>query len=95
MEMNLLDHKKEYESLLNKKNLKGQEALTAVTRDGLHLKYVQEQTPELCLAAVKQNNYALQFVNDKLLKIHTIEIDGETIELSEESFNNLREQFAK
>ncbi|NBI76832.1 DUF4116 domain-containing protein, partial [Lachnospiraceae bacterium] len=26
------------------------------------LQYVKEQTPELCMAAVKQNGYALEYV---------------------------------
>lgn len=34
----------------------------AVQQDGWALKYVQQQTPEICLAAVQQNGDALRFV---------------------------------
>ncbi|KKP53292.1 MAG: hypothetical protein UR43_C0005G0001, partial [candidate division TM6 bacterium GW2011_GWF2_33_332] len=36
--------------------------LAAVKQNGYALKYVEHQTPELCLAAVNQYGYALQFV---------------------------------
>ena len=32
------------------------------------LEYVKDQTPELCLEAVKQNDSALEYVKDKTLK---------------------------
>ena len=35
--------------------------MAAVTQDGMALQFVQEQTPELCLAAVTQNCFALHF----------------------------------
>ncbi len=56
------------------KNLKGleflfedadedeKEALEQVTQDGFALEYVKKQTPEICLAAVKENSIAIQFV---------------------------------
>jgi hypothetical protein len=50
-------------------NLKGKEALEAVKEDGYALKYVKEQTPEICLTAVKQNGYALQYVKEQTPEI--------------------------
>ena len=44
---------------MNKKDLK------TVKRNGLKLQYVEEQTPEICIAAVKQNGYALQYVKEQ------------------------------
>jgi hypothetical protein len=39
--------------------------LPAVTQNGLMLKYIKDQTPEMCKAAVKQNAKALLYVNNK------------------------------
>ena len=111
----LKDYKKEYDSLIEKKNLKGEEALKTVKQDGYALQYVTEQTPEICIEAVKQNGYALQYVKNQteaicieavkqninalqyvneacLPKNHILVIDGKEIELSEESYQNIRKQ---
>jgi len=40
-------------------------ALAAVQQDGYALRYVTDQTPEICLAAVQQDGGALQFVTDQ------------------------------
>ena len=44
-----------------------QQRLANIRRNGEYIKYVkeQEQTPELCLEAVKQNGWALQFVKNQ------------------------------
>ena len=43
--------------------------LLRVTRNGLALRYVQNQTPELCMAAVTQNGHALQYVQNQTPEI--------------------------
>ena len=65
----LNDYKEEYNKLKVKKNLKGKEALEAVRRNGYDLRYVIEQTPEICLEAVKRNGYALEYVNEQTPEI--------------------------
>lgn len=37
-----------------KKNLEGEQALEAVMQDGYALKYVRDQTEEICLEAVRK-----------------------------------------
>jgi ABC-type Fe3+ transport system substrate-binding protein len=77
--MKLQDYKKRWEDLTTKKNLKGKEALAAVKQNGYALRYVSEQTEEICLAAVQQNGYALQFVSETIMQSlleEEIEIDG-------------------
>ncbi|MGX9757735.1 DUF4116 domain-containing protein [Clostridioides difficile] len=39
--------------------------LIAVMEDGLTLEYVTEQTPKICIEALKQNKYAIKYVKDK------------------------------
>ena len=46
----------------------GDEALRAVRRDGYDLRLVKEQTPEMCLAAVKSDRDALKYVNEKIFE---------------------------
>lgn len=41
--------------------------LEMVQQCGYDLNYVEEQTPEICLAAVQQNVWALEFVNEQIL----------------------------
>ena len=62
----LSDYKAEYDKLTKKRNLKGKEALEAVRQDGYALRYVNEQTEEICLEAVKQNGDALRYVNESM-----------------------------
>ena len=38
-------------------------AIEAVKEDGDALRYVKEQTPDICIEAVKRNGDALQYVN--------------------------------
>ena len=40
-------------------------AIAAVKRDSYSLRFVKDQTEEICLAAVNQNGYSLQFVKDQ------------------------------
>lgn len=42
--------------------MSNKEVLKMVKQDGWALKYVKEQTPEICLEAVKQNGYVLRLV---------------------------------
>ena len=50
-----------------------EETLEAVKQDGDALRYVREQTEQICLEAVKQNGYALQYVDKKVfVSVETI-----------------------
>lgn len=61
--MKLQDYKAKYEALTEKKNLKGEEAMKAVKKEGDALRFVNEQTEAICLEAVKECGYALKFVH--------------------------------
>ena len=52
----------EWDKLSDKKNLSGRAAMAAVEKEGLLLRYVKDQTEEICLAAVTQDGRSLQFV---------------------------------
>lgn len=65
----LQKYREQYEEFNCKKNLSGKEALEAVKQDGYNLRYVQEQTPEICLEAVKQDGYALRYVREQTPEI--------------------------
>jgi hypothetical protein len=67
--MKLQDYKEQWENLETKRNLKGKEALAAVKQNSYALRFVSEQTEEICLAAVKQNGYALRFVSEQTEEI--------------------------
>lgn len=43
--------------------------LEKVKQNGLNLKYVKEQTPEICLAAVQENGLALEYVKEQTPEI--------------------------
>ena len=43
--------------------------LERVKRDGLALKHMTTQTPEICMEAVKQNGFALQYVKKQTPEI--------------------------
>lgn len=60
----------------------GDEALRAVNKYGLALRYVRTQTPEICMAAVKKDGYALQFVHTQTPEIclAAVEQDGYALE---------------
>lgn len=70
-----------------KKNLKGEEALEAVKRDGYDLEYVKEQTTEICLAAVKENEDALKYVEEDIFLQGKIKVvaNGKEVLISKES----------
>ena len=70
----LQDYKKEYDTLSEKCNLTGNEAMQAVKQNGYALQYVKEQTLELCMQAVKQDGYALRYVNSNMFKQEVTEI---------------------
>ena len=66
----LQDYKKRYDGLTcTKSNLKGEEALKVVTQIGSELKYVTEQTDEICLAAVRIDGHSLRFVKNQTEEI--------------------------
>lgn len=50
---------------------KGNEALIKVRQDGCALIYVKDQNEEICLEAVKQDGYALRYVNKKIFDTKT------------------------
>jgi hypothetical protein len=58
---------KSWNKLLYKKNLSGKEALEAVKKCGCNLRFVTEQTREICEEAVKNNIDALQYVEERFL----------------------------
>ena len=39
--------------------------LEIIKTDGWCLQHIKEQTPEICMAAVRQNGYTLYYVKDK------------------------------
>ena len=80
--MKLIDYKEKYEKLDIKKNLIGKEALKAVKKDGLALRYVSNQTEEICLKAVEQDSYALRFVLDQTeaICLKAVEKNGDTLQ---------------
>ena len=39
--------------------------LERVKEDGMELQNIQNQTPEICLAAVQKNGYALKYVKEQ------------------------------
>ena len=43
--------------------------LERVKKDGMQLEFVQNQTPEICLAAVQQNGYAIAYVKEQTTDI--------------------------
>ena len=69
--------------------------MAAVKQNGYSLQYVKEQTPEICMAAVKQNGDSLQYVKEQIFsKVRTLEFDGKSISISEESYQSLRVFFS-
>ena len=48
--------------------MKKEELLKMVKQNGLALKYVKEQTEEICLEAIKQNIDAIRYVKNEILK---------------------------
>ena len=62
----LQEYKQKWDALSQKKNLSGEKALAAVTQNGYVLRYVTEQTPDICLAAVTQDGDALQYVTEQM-----------------------------
>ncbi len=49
--------------------MSNEEALKMVRKDGNDLRFVKEQTPEICLEAVKQNGMALRYVKEQTPEI--------------------------
>jgi len=69
--------------------------MAAVKQNGDSLRYVKEQTPEICMAAVKQDGDSLQYVKEQIFsKVRTLEFDGKSISISEESYQSLRVFFS-
>ena len=64
--------------------LKTMDCMQIVKDDGLALEYM-DQTPELCMAAVKQNGRAIQFVENKTfdLWIEALQQNGRALEYME------------
>ena len=61
--------------------------MEAVKQDGYTLKYVKEQTPELCMEAVKQDGYALYYV-----KVQTPELCMEAVKKDGGALRYVKEQ---
>jgi len=58
-----------------------EEALKAVERNGDALRYVKEQTPDVCLKAVERNGYALRYVKEQTpdVCLKAVESDGDAL----------------
>ena len=84
-------YKEEYNNLVDKKNLKGEEAMDAVREGwGGALRYVSEQTPEICIAAVNNWGDALQYVSEQTNEIclAAVKQDGSALQyVSENMFS--------
>jgi len=85
--MSINDYKEEWDNLPMKKNLRGNEALHAVKQNGFSIRYVKEQTPEICLESVKQNGYSLRFIKEQ-----TPEICLEAVKQNGNSLQYVKEQ---
>ena len=59
--------------------LSGEEAIKAVEKDGYALKYVKEQTPEICIKAVEQNGLALKYVKEQTPEISSKQLSKTTM----------------
>jgi hypothetical protein len=73
----------------------GEKALEAVRQDGCALRYVHEQTPEICLEAVRQNGLALQHVHKQTPEIclEAVRQNGDALRYVDESiFKMTREE---
>ena len=46
------------------------ECLEAIKKNGLAVRYVKKQTPEICLEAVKQTGYAIKYVKEQTPEIY-------------------------
>lgn len=71
-EMNLLAANKTNKKISSVSNLEEisktnqyQKDLEAIKKDGFALKYVENQTPDICLAAVQQIGNALRYVKNQ------------------------------
>ena len=67
--------------------LSGEEAIKAVEKDGYALKYVKEQTHEICIKAVEENGLALKYVKDQTpeICIKAVEENGDALQYVKES----------
>jgi len=91
----LQHYKKEYDQIVQKKNLCGKDALAAVKKDGYALRFVKDQTLEICLEAVKKDPDALQYVKDQTLEIclEAVKQDGYALRyVSSEMFEEEEEK---
>lgn len=55
-----------YSTIFPKPIKVGNKDLQLVKKDGLNLENIKKQTPEICLKAVKQNGFALCFVDKSI-----------------------------
>jgi hypothetical protein len=62
--------------------LKGKKAIEAVKRNGGSLRYVKEQTPEICIEAVKRNGDSLRYVKEQTpeICIEAVKQDGYSLQ---------------
>ena len=91
MSAKLSDYKNEWDELPEKNNLSCDDVLYHFGCDGLNLQYINNQTEEICLAAVKQNGYALEFIKNQTEEIclAAIKRDADALKfVSSEMFKN-------
>lgn len=70
----------------NTKILKGKDALEFVKETGYGLRYVKEQTEEICMAAIKNDPYSIRYVlvQSEELCLAAVEQDGHTLQYVKE-----------
>ena len=60
---------------------KEENEIKAVQQNGMDLRFVENQTPEICMVAVKQNSDALQYVRDQTPEICMVAVKRITTKL--------------
>ena len=53
--------------------------MEAVKQSGMALKYVHDQTPEICVEAVKKDKEAIKYVDINIFEEEFVEIEGKKI----------------
>ena len=78
---------KNWKELSLKANLSGKEAIKAVEKNSDALRYVKEQTPEVCLKAVESDGYALRYVKEQTPEVclKAVESDGDALRYVKEN----------
>ena len=67
------------------------EIIEAVKRNGDALRYVKEQTEDICIEAVKRNGYALQYVKEQTedICIEAVKRNGDALRYVEKFYQGV------